>query len=85
MATREAIVRAPPTGTDACVSGWDATVVGTKKTMEIYSALLPWDDLGHAVLFRSKSGEISARAMRCTMEQGGALPAAFKGIEGFGD
>lgn len=83
MATREAVVRVTTEGKDACVSTWDATMVGSKKTMEGYSALLPLDDLERSALFRNKNGEISLHTMRCEIVKGGPLPKAFEGIEGF--
>ena len=80
LATRESVVRVPEG--EACVSAWEAFDVQRKSADAIAAAIAP-DDLGHAVLFRTKAGETSARPLSCVWAEGAAIPEELRGVEGF--
>lgn len=79
LATTSAVMHG--SGKDACVTTFEA---GGSSGGTMYDALIPPDDLAHAVLFRASPGsqDITARSMSCSFAPG-PLPKELSTVEGF--
>lgn len=84
LATNQATLHVPPAGGDGCLGMWEATPP-VWRSGDQFNALVPLDDLGHSVLFRStsKSSEQQARVLSCTLSKETPVPASLNNVDGF--